>query len=500
MEYDFSSRWQGRPDAPEIVLNMVNLHEPSGERGWQCLYCRGPLLADTTGLRCAFCYKQYPVIAGIPILVSEPAGYLRSELALLRRVPDDARRRRDLLQQIGRELGLSKLSLGRLQEEIETAVARAEILLSLLEPAAGALDAVPPNTGEASGVWRSSWEFNSFMPYFVRDWTETAEIDAASAVIGSALKDVFPDASQKSLVLAGCGAGGLLAKIAADFERVVGFDLALPMLRVARHMLDGGTLELRLPRAIIETGHLTLRRPDPVIGNANVELVAMDALETAFADGSIDCVITSFLTDLMPDPRRLAREIRRMLSSNGVWINYGPPGPRDAPWRFDQSESQAFFGSVGFSVVRSQAHRTTYLDLSRDCLAWPFRSHVCYLTTALKTGQLAETPKAATPDEAELPEVVPEFYPAATLIDRRRMSSDQTRIISFRHERIPGRQEVKEIGSDTARILTLVDGKRTVREIADAVCRNDSAQSSQETIRAFARYFSQGLLAWRRGN
>jgi ubiquinone/menaquinone biosynthesis C-methylase UbiE len=52
----------------------------------------------------------------------------------------------------------------------------------------------------------------------------------------------------------------------------------------------------------------------------------MDALDTAFADGSVACVVTSFLIDLIPEPRKLASEIHRILCDDGVWINYGPSG------------------------------------------------------------------------------------------------------------------------------------------------------------------------------
>ena len=71
-------------------------------------------------------------------------------------------------------------------------------------------------------------------------------------------------------------------------------------------------------------------------------LAAMDAFDTVFADGSVDCVVTAFLLDLIPEPRRLADEIHRILRDKGVWINHGPSGPLSAP-AFRSNRERGFF-------------------------------------------------------------------------------------------------------------------------------------------------------------
>jgi hypothetical protein len=109
----------------------------------------------------------------------------------------------------------------------------------------------------------------------------------------------------------------------------------------------------------------------------------------------------------------------------------GEEGPPKALWRFDQTEGTAFFEAAGFTVVQTEAHRTTNLDLSR-------------------------------------------------------------------YERIPGRTERLEIGGDTARMMALVDGHRTVRDIADVLKESVPSQPVAETMSAFARYFDRGLLSWRK--
>jgi SAM-dependent methyltransferase len=476
---------------------MVTSEEPGRERNWRCLHCRGVLTTDATGLDCLGCGRHYPVIDGIPILVSEPAAFLRAELAVLTRTVREAGQRRGLLDRIGRDAGLPDPALDRHRDVIEVDIARAETFLALLEPATRALETLAEPVGEALGARRAGWAFDTLLPYLMRDWTNTAELQAASAMIGAALKQVFPDPSGKAVAFAGCGAGGLLAEIAPGFARVLGFDLTLPILAAARHLLDGKSLDLALPRAINTLGHISLRKRDPLSDHSQTELMVMDAFDTAFADGSIDCVVTAFLIDLIPDPRRLADEIHRILGDDGVWINYGPSGPLKALWRFDQTECAAFFAAAGFATLQAEAQRTTYLDLSRDCPSWSFRNHMCYLTAARKTGQGGAKPGAAAAPPAELAALVPYHFPGANLIRRQSLGAEQTRTIVLRHERIPGRVESAEIGGDAARIVALVDGKRTVRDIADLLERQAPAQPAEETLRAFARYFEQGLLGWR---
>ena len=65
---------------------------------------------------------------------------------------------------------------------------------------------------------------------------------------------------------------------------------------------------------------------------------------------------------------------------------------------------------------------------------------------------------------------------------------------------MPGRAENWTIGDRAARMIALVDGKRTVSEIADLLNRRKPPQPIDETFRAFDRFFNQGLLDWRRRN
>jgi len=461
---------------------------------WRCLECHGTLASDGIGLRCADCGKEYPVISGIPILVREPSEYLYSELASLKRVSREARQRRQVLETSGSEAGLSEVSIDRHRDIIDAEIARAEAFLALLEPAVAAQANDP---GRSLGARTSGWTLEALLPFLLRDWMNTPELDGIKDRVGVALRQAFADLSGISAVFPACGTGGLLAQLAPEFGQVMGFDLTLPALKAGRDLIDGKSLDLALPRAISEAGHVTLRGDDSGSAKPDVVLAAMDAFETAFTDASVDCVVTAFMLDLIPDPRRLAGEIHRILRDNGVWINYGPSGPLNALWRFDQTESAAFFEATGFSVISAEAFRTTHVDLSRDFPSWSFQNYPCYLTSARKTGKAGERPIPRTPDPAELPRLVPHHFPGAQLVQRQSLGADERRRTVLRHERLPSRVQSVEISDDMARLLALVDGKRTVAEIAEMFKLETPGVSVDDIVQAFAQYFEQGLLGWR---
>ncbi len=105
----------------------------------------------------------------------------------------------------------------------------------------------------------------------------------------------------------GVGTGLALPLYAAE-KRVVGVDLSGAMLAHARNRVVGR-------------------------GLANVEaLLEMDAEATAFADGSFDIAVAMFVASVVPHPRRLVAEMRRVVVPRGqiLFINHfaARSGPR----------------------------------------------------------------------------------------------------------------------------------------------------------------------------
>jgi SAM-dependent methyltransferase/uncharacterized protein YbaR (Trm112 family) len=465
--------------------------EPAIGGIWCCLYCRGTLRAGEDKLRCGACGRQYPVVAGVPLLVREPANYLRAERVALVGAAREARRRGELLDVDEIYAALPEASLERHRDVAETQEAQAEALLALIET-----PGAEPRLGDGpdgTQAMRPGWDFDTMLPYLLRDWSGAPELRDTSTRIGEALTRMFPDPRGKSVAFAGCGAAGLLAETPPGFARVVGYDLTLPILAAARRLLDGATLELKLPRTLNPARRIALRRRDRQSDKSAAELLAMDVLDTGFPDGTVDCVVTVFLTDILPDPRALGDEIRRILRKDGVWLNYGPSGNNlNALWRFDQTEGTAFFEAAGFTVIEAEARRGTNLDVRSAYPAVSFRNVMCYLTAARNAGQPEKWLREAPPGPGELAPIVPRHFPGAHLVHPLEPAEEGK--ILFQHDRIPGRGESWQIGGRAARILALVDGKRSVGDIAELLSRRNPPRPVEETLRLFARFFAQGLL------
>jgi phosphatidylethanolamine/phosphatidyl-N-methylethanolamine N-methyltransferase len=111
----------------------------------------------------------------------------------------------------------------------------------------------------------------------------------------------------RTVLEVGVGTGLALPRYTSD-KRIVGIDLSAEMLALAR-------------RRVAE------------LGLRNVEsLREMDAEATDFADGQFDTAVAMFVASVVPNPRRLLAELRRVVRPGGniLFVNHfaAEGGPR----------------------------------------------------------------------------------------------------------------------------------------------------------------------------
>ena len=111
----------------------------------------------------------------------------------------------------------------------------------------------------------------------------------------------------RTVLEVGVGTGLALPCYAPD-KRIVGIDLSAEMLALARRRVAG-------------------------LGLRNVEgLQEMDAEATEFADGQFDTAVAMFVASVVPNPRRLLTELRRVVRPGGniLFVNHfaAEGGPR----------------------------------------------------------------------------------------------------------------------------------------------------------------------------
>lgn len=119
----------------------------------------------------------------------------------------------------------------------------------------------------------------------------------------------------------GCSVGGGLAALAAGAGAVVGVDVHLGALRVARRLLDGEPL--RYARAGLG-GHLVQAELAAVAPTPGVTLVCADALDPPLLPGAFDRVAALGLLDSCASPRGLLAVLDGLCAPGGELLLASP--------------------------------------------------------------------------------------------------------------------------------------------------------------------------------
>ncbi|MBP9205666.1 MAG: methyltransferase domain-containing protein [Kofleriaceae bacterium] len=122
----------------------------------------------------------------------------------------------------------------------------------------------------------------------------------------------------------GCSAGRGLAELARGADRVVGLDLSLAPLRLARRLLDGAPVEAwrrhtgrHYQRVALRAGALA---PRP----GQVALVCADALDPPLVPAAYQRVVALNLLDSIGDPDQLLRVVAGLCAPGGEVILASP--------------------------------------------------------------------------------------------------------------------------------------------------------------------------------
>ena len=314
----------------------------------RCPRCRSPLRRTGGGgrLACPGCGGAYPLIASTPILVPDPALYLRQSLLSLsdirdraasgilelERVRDDAAFafRRPLMERAVAALRLHLEILDRQRDLLRAQTGPGALVAerlrrlrdrvaSKLSPTAGTL--APPHT---------AYEFDNALEHLRTDWAGTpegeAQIGAIQAAVTASIRAHLDPPSSRAIYL---GAG--LGRHAFDGGRLFSSVLAVELSFAAAALLAAaraGTVRfarLSWLGADREEDVVALHEAavPPLPYAANVTYVVADALALPVADASVDAVISIFFTDVTPSSRLLP-EVRRVLRPGGHFISTGP--------------------------------------------------------------------------------------------------------------------------------------------------------------------------------
>jgi hypothetical protein len=395
--------------------------------------------------RCLACQLDFPVIADIPWLFADP-GATRTEwrnrwhLALAD-MEQRQQRVQSAKQQTARASTRRRLQI--LEEGYQHQIAAIRELLGSLQlgPTADLTTYLALKTRPPPHSSLFSYDANVF-----RDWCWGAEENRLSceAVAGSLASE-----RPKRLLVLGAGAGRLAYDLHQTLtpDLTVALDMNPYLSTVTRRVVTGERLELvEFPRSPVNADAVALKRtlaaPEPA--RSGFEVVLADALRPPFQPGVFDAVVTPWLLDVVDTaPAEMIARLNPLLAQSGSWVLHGSlafeqAAPADRP---DLAELEEIAGDCGFADIVSSEQLSPYLDCPDSRHA---RRESVVTMRARKVAQAEGLPKyQALPDWlARGREPIPLLPAFAT-------QAMTTRIHAF--------------------IMTLVDGKRSLKDIAQVL-------------------------------
>ena len=442
-----------------------------------CPSCAGPLEA-LAAIVCRSCGTRFPRLDGVPWLCADPdatIGEWRTRLrALTTELEAQAGRYRAALgADITRPATRNRLKL--MSSACSDHARRLKSLLAPLDVAASA--AAPESYRALVAPLPAGQGLTSYYANLHRDWCWGGdENEAAFRAVDAALGRANPG---RTLVV-GAGAGRLAYDVHVRRRPAVllAADLNPLMLLVAKRMFAGDHLELYefpvAPRDL--ASHAVLRDLHaPAPASAGLYLLAADASRAPFAAGAFDTVITPWLVDILDEDFAVfAARLNQWLKPGGRWVNSGSLFFQHGdPQRcYATDELGDLLGAAGFGSIELREEPVPYL-------ASPASRHarsegLVTFSAVVDTRVAAPPPRRVAPDWLERDDLpVP------------RLAQIDSQVLSMRVH---------------AFVASLVDGQRTLREIAEVLVseRLMAADEAQPAVRAFLqRLFADAQAPWR---
>lgn len=302
------------------------------DSGGVCLNCRKEVewKRDDASLACPGCGQTYPVVHGIPLLVTEPRLNLAAAYLQYGKHIDECEKRLEEVRDArGRQPNRAAL--------LDRAIAAYEHDIALFtDLRASLLDHVSESEVEeleSEGRLPRQYTLGEGIAFYPRDWcrSDAAEREIATIVdtVRGYVEAYASDADR--VCVPGAGAGRFACELAAVYDDVFAFDYSYHMARLFRAVVDGGLTihRVNFRSNVVRTEDVVVRYDLSLDAAARSRIdgrliyAVTNALDVPLPGNALSAVACIYFIDMVP-VREHMLEVRRLLKPGGLFINFGP--------------------------------------------------------------------------------------------------------------------------------------------------------------------------------
>ncbi|MGZ3686774.1 MAG: methyltransferase domain-containing protein [Bdellovibrionota bacterium] len=263
-------------------------------------------------LTCTGCQAQYPILAGVAILVEEVHEYLLAHVKGISKLVPDAEIHPEILPDYLD--AKAELQSEHIEEDLEAERVNALYLMNHYLRVSG---------GAEADWWKPRGSAGSpLIDELVRNYWDHGPF----AQIGKWVSELFPQGGAHAVEL-GCGVGGLHSVIAPFAASYLGVDSSFASVALGRHLVLGVPYrgELRIPGDLLEGGvSREVRIPVPDSFDGRADLVVGDFVNPPVQEGHWDLTLALNAIDMMDEPRELPELQYRLLKNEGIAVSSCP--------------------------------------------------------------------------------------------------------------------------------------------------------------------------------
>jgi SAM-dependent methyltransferase/uncharacterized protein YbaR (Trm112 family) len=271
----------------------------------------GPEVVTGT-LQCKKCKGQYPILAGVAILVSEPAQYLLEHVKGVSQLVPDSEIPPAILEEY--QDAKAQVQNEHIEEDLE---AERVVALYLMNHYLR----VQPREGHESDWWKPNAGTPSpLIDELVKKYWDAGPMAKIVEWIGK-----LPQ--KENVVELGCGVAGLAMMLRGQVRSYLGVDGSFTSIALGRHLALGTPYpkQIRIPGDLLhgQVGR-KVQLPKGHMGDGQIDLVVGDLAHMPVRHGQFDIALALNAIDMMPQPEDMIHAQHELLKKGGAAIQSCP--------------------------------------------------------------------------------------------------------------------------------------------------------------------------------